>query len=440
MKRYLLFLWFILNVQTTHGNTSQVPSSLQFVNIKLHLTEGARKRVQEKVDSLIRSNKYFQTLLNRANLFLPIVERTLEEEKLPLDFKYLVIQESGLVADAVSASNAVGFWQFKESTAKEVGLKINQHIDERMHIAVATRAAATYLKQRNQEFDNWLYALLAYNTGRGGAQKLIKKRYVGAKAMKIEEQTHSYIIHFLAYKFVFEKVLGTACHPELCLYEYYESHGKTLDEIANELGVERKQVRAHNKWLKRYRIPYDTDCFAIVPMTHQQYAHRIASTQKTTLTKKGIDYIKYRSKIDNYPDINNRRCRESNAKTTTINKVAGVVALAGDSVASLAQAGNIALSKFLAFNDLDKHDTVIPGQVYYYQRKKNRASIYFHIVRSGDTWWSISQKYGIKKKALLLKNRLRHEVPLKKDRVIWLRCIRPSKVPVAYVYGLKTAD
>jgi membrane-bound lytic murein transglycosylase D len=122
MKRCLFLCCFALSIQV-HGTTPQVPSSMRFADIKLQLSEDAKKSIQKKVDSLTKSEKYFQILLDRANLFLPIVERILKEENLPLDFKYLVIQESALVADAVSTANAVGFWQFKEPAAREVGLK-----------------------------------------------------------------------------------------------------------------------------------------------------------------------------------------------------------------------------------------------------------------------------------------------------------------------------
>jgi membrane-bound lytic murein transglycosylase D len=431
MKRCLFFCCLTFSLQI-YGATPQVPSTIRFADIRLHLSKGAKERVQEKVDSLTRNEKYFQIILDRANLFLPIIERVLKEENLPLDFRYLVMQESALVSDAVSTANAVGFWQFKEPAAREVGLKIDRHVDERMHITAATRAAAKYLKQNNREFDNWLYALVAYNEGRAGARKFIREHYLSAKKMDIEPQAHVYIIHFLAYKIAFEQVLGKDNHPELYLYEYQEVHGKNLNEIAQELGVDVEKVKNYNKWLKRYRIPRGTTCTAIVPMTHRQYACRGTSKKKGALAKNNIDYIKYRGKAENFPKITFSKKSTPGTRTILINNIAGVVALEGDSAVALAKAGRIPLVKFLAFNDLDKSCSIIPGQVYYYKPKKSKGSTYFHIVRSGETWWSVAQKYGIKQGALLHKNRLRKEVTLKAGRVLWLRFIRPAKLPVAY--------
>ncbi|MHA7878023.1 MAG: transglycosylase SLT domain-containing protein [Bacteroidota bacterium] len=437
MKRCLFLVYFTLSITTAYGHAApQVPSSIQFADIKLKLSQGARKRIQQKVNSLTKSDKHFKALLNRANLFLPIIERILKEENLPLDFKYLVMQESELVADAVSIANAIGFWQFKQVAAQEMGLEMNQHVDERMHIVAATRAAARYLKQHNEDFNNWLYAMLAYNEGRTGAQKFIQKRYLGTKTMTIKQHAHQYIIHFLAYKVAFAPVLGKAKHPTLYLYEYPEVHGKTLSEIANELGADIQKVKEHNKWLKSYRVPYDATCVAVIPMTYQQYA------RSTNFIKENmaIDYSRYWKKAESFPAITTRVCKKSNAKITMVNNITGAVAIGGDSLTLLAEAGNISLSQFLVLNDLDKHHLIVPGQVYYYKPKKNKANTHFHIVRSGDTWWSIAQKYGIKKKILLLKNRLHKEVPLEAGRVLWLRFIRPYNIPVAYEHPHKAAN
>ena len=48
-------------------------------------------------------------------------------------------------------------------------LRIDRIVDERMNIVSSSRAAATYLKDHNKYFDNWAYALIAYQRGRGGA-------------------------------------------------------------------------------------------------------------------------------------------------------------------------------------------------------------------------------------------------------------------------------
>ena len=64
------------------------------------------------------NRKYLLLILDRVSIYFPIIEKILKEENIPDDFKYLSIQESSLISDAESSSNAVGFWQFKSETAK----------------------------------------------------------------------------------------------------------------------------------------------------------------------------------------------------------------------------------------------------------------------------------------------------------------------------------
>jgi len=431
MKHYVLICCLAVSLHA-QAEAPRVPSSMRFAGLRLHITQEAQARIQEKVNSLTRNKKCFQELLDRVNLFFPIVERILRAEGVPEDFKYQVIQESGMVSDAVHASCTVGFWQFKEYTASEVGLKMDHQVDERMHIAASTRGAAKYLKSNNQYLDNWLHTLLAYNRGRGYVEEHINcKKYRGAKQMKIDGQTHWYVIHFLAHKLVFEKKIGKERHPELYLHEYKEAHGKTLHEIARKFKVDQQQVKAYNKWLKRHRVPQDTSCAAIIPMTHQQWAQS-SQSERAVEKQYHIDYAQYWKRAAEFPVITVTKDKKRGTKATKINALAGVVAQKGDTLSSLAQKGNMALAQFLALNDLDKEHAVVPGQVYYYQYKWSKAGVHFHIARPGETWWSVAQQYGLKKQVLLQKNRLRTEVALRPGRVLWLRFIRPAKIPVAY--------
>jgi membrane-bound lytic murein transglycosylase D len=76
---------------------------------------------------------------DKARLYFPIIERIFAEERVPDAIKYLAIQESSLIPDAVSSANAVGYWQFKDFTAREVGLRVDRQVDERKNIVSASQ-------------------------------------------------------------------------------------------------------------------------------------------------------------------------------------------------------------------------------------------------------------------------------------------------------------
>ena len=148
MRRFLIVLLIGIAVQA-NGQTPQVPAVMDFAGMKLHLNDAARRQIQTDVDNLRRNETYFRRRMEKVDQHFPIIEKAFREANLPDDFKYLVIQESALVSDAVSSSNAVGFWQFKKETALEMNLRVDNEIDERLNLASSSRAAARYLKKNN---------------------------------------------------------------------------------------------------------------------------------------------------------------------------------------------------------------------------------------------------------------------------------------------------
>lgn len=426
---------YLLWGQVIYAQPITVPSKLRFTNMQLYITPEAKEEIQKKVTSLTRSAKHYQEIFDRVNLYMPIIERVLQEEGVPEDFKYLVIQESTLLGDHISESNAVGFWQFKKEAASEVGVRMDRYIDERMHIAGSTRAFAKFIKKHQAQFKNWLHALLAHHLGRGGAKNYIeeKKWHIQDTKATIDGRAHWYIYHFLAHKLVFQDAVGKEWHPELRLYECHDCQGKTLHELSQQFGVSLHMIQYYNKWLKPLKVPEDAACSMLIPLTHQQYTQvdRL-DLPSILLNKYKINYHTYWEHAARFPAITSSQGGVERS-ILLINGIRGMVAESGDTLASLAQKGNISLQQLLKYNDITANHQVQLGQVYYWKSKRSKAAVHYHIVRPQETWWSISQKYGVKQKALLRKNRVHQVGPLKPGRVVWLRFIRPSNIPVAYV-------
>ncbi|PGH37922.1 MAG: lytic transglycosylase, partial [Candidatus Nephrothrix sp. EaCA] len=109
-------------VDVSFASPPEVPRKINFAGMVLTLSEAARRDIQHDVNLICGHEKYFNVKAERAKTYFPIIKQIFEREGLPEDFKYLAIQESALIGDAVSVSNAVGFWQFKDYTAREIGL------------------------------------------------------------------------------------------------------------------------------------------------------------------------------------------------------------------------------------------------------------------------------------------------------------------------------
>jgi len=73
------------------------------------------------------------------------------------------IAESALRNDVVSSAGAAGIWQFMPETAKRLGLRVDEFVDERYHFEKATEAATEYIQELHERFNNWTLVAAAYN-------------------------------------------------------------------------------------------------------------------------------------------------------------------------------------------------------------------------------------------------------------------------------------
>jgi membrane-bound lytic murein transglycosylase D len=409
----------------------QVPSRMEFTNMELRLTAGAIRDIQNDVDALTRSEKYFQKKLERVDMYMPIIERIFREEGLPEDFKYLVIQESALVSDAVSSSNAVGFWQFKEISGLENDLRIDRYVDERMNIVSSSRAAANYLKDHNKYFDNWAYSLIAYQRGRGGAADVIDESNFGETRLKITSDTYWYLKKFLAHKVAFENTIGTS-KPPFYLKEIDHVKDATLKTISKDENVPLELLAEYNKWIKRGRIPEDKTYTVIVPLSNLEKIEKLENSKRAALEEMpgNIDDNKQGEfpLVDNYPSRSDR----SIPHEVEINGLDGIYAPAGYTVKKLAETAEVDEYKLRKWNDLKIREELKTGKIYYLRRKRNRAKFYYHTVSRNESMWDISQKYGLKLKKLYRKNRMEPPAQPEAGRVLWLRQNRPSNVSIEY--------
>lgn len=433
MKRQKL-LWLPLVcifcfVSELFAQVPQVGNTLDFAGMKLHLTEQARRDIQSSVDAIYRSEKFFNLRLEQVDLYMPLIEPIFEEYGVPEEFKYLVIQESGLVPDAVSSSNAVGFWQFKESSATELNLRVDRQVDERMNIVSATEGAAKYLLRSNAEFDNWVYTLQSYMVGQGGTSRSVDKRHYGAREMKIDGDTHWYIKKFLSHLVAYEHVTGKKTRY-LVLYPYTNGANKSLQHIAREFDTTEEELQAYNKWLKASSVPDDKKYTVIIPVKVDQSQNLLARTEddKEEADERDRDNEAYghkQQKPGRLPSASKDRLT-----VVELNDLEGVIAREGDKLESLADLGNISEKRFRKYNDLEYGDKIVPGQLYYLEKKRRKARVYEHVLQPGESLWQVSQQYGVRLKKLRQKNRLTNgEVP-KAGRVLWLRFIRPARIAV----------
>jgi len=420
MRKQIVFL-FLLVSNWAQAQSIIVPTNLYFADQHFILEESGRRDLQMKVDALLKYPKYFQLKVDLADTYFPIIERVFREEGLPDDFKYLALIESGLVQDAVSTSNAVGFWQFKKDTATDYGLRINQDVDERKHITESSRSAARYLVKSNTlYYKNWHNTILSYYHGFTGAKALAQPNHINKKEMVITDKTDNYILKLLAHKIAYGSAVGLNPAPLVMLREVPAS-GKNISDIALENQVDEAEIKLYNKWLASQYIPNDKNYTVLIPVTNPEQRLILAS-QRTPATPI--------ASASETPEIVTERNGKHEVKK--LNGLKVIIAQQGDSKDKLARRAHLSTRKLLAYNDMRSFDPIETGEAYYIERKKSKAAVQYHVVKEGERVQQISQRYGVKAHTILWNNRLKNQEVLVAGRLLWMQHRRPGNVPVEY--------
>jgi membrane-bound lytic murein transglycosylase D len=424
----------LLTGNVVSAQAPEIPSSVSFGGITVKFDRSAQDIIEEDVKSLMSNRKFWEEKMNRAIMHFPIVEGILMDEEVPIDFKYLAVQESSFRPDVVSSSNAVGYWQFKPETARELNLRVDNDVDERKNISASTHAAAWYLKKNNQQFNNWVTTLYSYYQGAGGVKKVVPASWAYAREVTLNGKTDRYMLRFFAHKIALESGIERYKSPNTyVLMESDYGKGQSLDEVARSLGVPAAELKNHNKWLNDDKIPNDREYLITLPVPVDQVATvreklslpprqtAVASVYEDT----GFPVLK-KSAI---------QLQEPNSPTLyEINGLPGIEARVGDKPKTLAQAAGIRTPRFMRYNDLLADMPLVPGQVYYLSRKHKKAATPSHTARPGDTWLSVSQQYGIRLVNLLKFNRTTsRNYPIQTGQVLFLTKKRPRKQPVEII-------
>lgn len=106
------------------------------------------------------------------------------------------------------------------------------------------------------------------------------------------------------------------------------------------------------------------------------------------------------------------------------NGVACIYSIEGDSYESLADLYDLFPKEILRFNDLSESEELLPGTLVYIQAKKRKAAkgLEMYIVGEDDeSLREISQRFGVKMKSIISRNRLQEGEALVKEQVLKLR-------------------
>ena len=342
-----------------------------------------------------------ERLMGLSHFYFPMFEAEFDNYNIPLEMKYLSIVESALKPRARSRVGATGLWQFMFGTGKEYDLDVSSYVDERSDPIRSTTAAAKYLSRLYKIFGDWDLALAAYNSGPGNVNKAIRrsggyKNYWNIRA-NLPRETAGYVPAFLATMYIFEYAEEHGFKPERPPFQLIQTdtiHVKqmiTLDQVAETTGVNIEELQFLNPSYKLDIIP------KIEGKTYVLRLPREAIGVFTTNEDKIYAFAK--AELDKrekpLPQL-------FNADTKVRYRVKS-----GDYLGKIARRYGVRVSQIKRWNGLRSNNLKIGQRLTIYPRKpvattqlaKPKTSVSTsgrktYKVKSGDSLWSISQKFS----------------------------------------------
>ena len=356
------------------------------------------KRVTTQLNWYLKHPGYLQRVMERASMVLPFILDEIEARDLPTELALLPIVESAYQTFAYSHGRASGMWQIIPSTGRFLGLKQNWWYDGRRDIIESTKAALNYLDSLAKQFDgDWELALASYNAGPGKIRSAVrynkkrKRKTDFWHLTRIRKETKAYVPKLIALKHLFTSPenYGLKLLPieDAIKYDIVELESQIDLALAAEIaGITINELYqlnpAFNRWATAPKGPHKL----LLPKANsEQFKQELAKLP----TEKRIKWIRHKIKSGDTLSQISRKYQTTAALIKNVNKIKGTQIRAG---------------KYLmiptATRSLNTYTMSKNSRLSKIQNTKRKGNKQTHIVRSGQSLWSISRKYGVSTAAL----------------------------------------
>ncbi|PJK12945.1 lytic transglycosylase [Lysobacteraceae bacterium NML120232] len=290
---------------------------------------------------------------------------------LPSEYALIPFIESRYNPAAQSSAGPAGMWQFIAITARNQGITMSGGYDGRYSVIESTRAAVRYLKNLHRMFgENWQLAMMGYNAG--------EYRILGAIRQSGQSPRNADLAKISSGIPAISRTYVEKLHSISCLMKQAsrqaEWRAKLDRPVPRLIATEAGSAVSLQQWAKNRAV--DPAMLARLNPALTNGALRIGSQAPQLLAPAGSQAV-----------------------------AATAAAIAPAPAASVIASGSAA------------------GQLAGNRGKSARPTT--HTVRSGDSLWSITRRYGISTTELLRLNSLRPTSTLRPGMVLKLDETRP---------------
>ena len=347
-----------------------------------HLKKNAKNKnykinntTQKYIYEYTKNTYLFEKYLERSEYYIFYVVQELKKKDLPLEFAFIPFIESNYDPFSISASGAVGLWQFMPRTGESLDLNKTWWIEERHDPFKSTKAAISYLDILYKRFNEDMYlTLAAYNAGPSYIDKQIKRNKRKNKpsdywSIKLSKETQNYIPKFIAInEIIFNNEKYNVTLPEIYMEQVVAKvviPGQIeILALSDHLNIKPELIYKLNAGYTKWASPPSYESIFYLPIEKAEFFNS-----------------------------NNNEFKKTNDINWLTHEIVN-----GDNLWSLARKYDTEVSIIKQVNYLQSN-LLKPGSNLLIPVSKNDNEYFvpfeMHIVSEGDSIWSISRKYNI---------------------------------------------
>jgi membrane-bound lytic murein transglycosylase D len=346
-----------------------------------------------------RNQAYLDRVFARADLYLFHIASALEARGMPAELALLPVVESAFDPFAYSHGRAAGLWQIIPGTGRRLGLAQNWWFDGRRDVLESTRAALDYLEELHRMFDgDWLLAVAGYNSGEGTVARALERAEAAGKPRDfwgiknyLPVETRTYVPRLLA---IAEIVANPGAFgitlPEIKnepRFAVVATGGQIDMALAAELaGVDTDALYALNPGINRWATDPDGPHRLLLPVAH---ADAFATALASLGERERVRWTRHRVRPGETIGGIAERYQTTPAVLRQVNELRGNTIRAGEYL-MIPHATQSLASYALSADARAERAQSAP-------RSGERRR---HVVKAGETLWSISRAYGVDVRSL----------------------------------------